>query len=195
MLHIGSRCLGPVGRRTSQRHDGQMYQCWSCLSSSQWNVWVAPKSPYRPRNPTGEPRDRAAGTLPILHRRRLLYAVVCPRKIELAFPNNISECPGPLPCRISGAVTVTGISLPRRRFAPIAPIESVSGSIMPVIKRNGKLWTIATKLLSRERRLAEPVPRSLLLKGRLWGTRGDLPIARGCAGTREERSPAVHNLL
>src|SRR5271157_3502123 len=42
ILHIGSRCLGPVGHRPSQRHDGQMYQGWSRLSSSQRKLWVAP---------------------------------------------------------------------------------------------------------------------------------------------------------
>ncbi len=35
MLHIGSRYSGPVGRRPSHRHDGQMYQGWSRLSSIQ----------------------------------------------------------------------------------------------------------------------------------------------------------------
>ena len=47
MLPIGSRCLGPVGRRPSQRHDGQMYQGWSRLSSSQRNLWVAPNVPLQ----------------------------------------------------------------------------------------------------------------------------------------------------
>ncbi len=42
MLHIGSRCLGPVGSRPSQRRDDQMYQDRSHLSSSEWNLWVAP---------------------------------------------------------------------------------------------------------------------------------------------------------
>ena len=36
MLPIGSRCLGPVGRRLSQRRNGQMYQGRSRLSSSRW---------------------------------------------------------------------------------------------------------------------------------------------------------------
>ena len=42
MLHIGSRYLGPVGRRPGQPHDDQTYQARIRLSSSQRKLWVAP---------------------------------------------------------------------------------------------------------------------------------------------------------
>ena len=41
MLHIGSRCLGPVGRRPGLRHDGQTYRRRCRLFSSQRKLWVA----------------------------------------------------------------------------------------------------------------------------------------------------------
>ncbi len=42
MLHIGSRYLGPVGRRPGQPHDDQTCQARIRLSSSQRKLWVAP---------------------------------------------------------------------------------------------------------------------------------------------------------
>ena len=49
MLPMGLRCLGPVGRRPSQRHDGQTYRTRSRLSSSQRELWVAPNAPLNVR--------------------------------------------------------------------------------------------------------------------------------------------------
>ena len=49
MLHIGSRYLGPVGRRPGQPHDDQTYQARIRLSSSQRKLWVAPMCPPRAR--------------------------------------------------------------------------------------------------------------------------------------------------
>ena len=42
---FGSRSLGPVGRRPSQRHDGQTYQWRSRSSSTHQDLWVAPFGP------------------------------------------------------------------------------------------------------------------------------------------------------
>ncbi len=41
MLPIGRRCLRPVGRRPSQRHDDQTYQRRRRSSSSYSKLWVA----------------------------------------------------------------------------------------------------------------------------------------------------------
>ncbi len=45
MLHMGSRCLGPGGRRPCQRHDHQTYRGWNRLFSSQWNCGWPQMSP------------------------------------------------------------------------------------------------------------------------------------------------------
>src|SRR5208282_872659 len=42
MLPFGSRSLGPVGRRPSQRHDGQTYQWRSRSTTTHQDEWVAP---------------------------------------------------------------------------------------------------------------------------------------------------------